>query len=102
MLVQLEDPSWSGKLRFDNYPMMSYRKEKGGLMAVDFEALDLVRSSNRSRSYNKKLDGLQQQVTELVQLVSDAVACVEELEKPSHVGRSTTLKERLNKIKKGG
>ena len=27
-------------------------------MAVDFEALDLVRSSNKSRSYNKKLDEL--------------------------------------------
>ena len=71
-------------------------------MAVDFEALDLVRSSNRSRSYNKKLDGLRQQVTGLEELVADAIACVVELEKPSHVGRSTTLKERFEKIKKGG
>ena len=71
-------------------------------MAVDFEALDLVRSSNRSRSYNKKLDGLRQQVTGLEELVVDAIACVVELEKPSHVGRSTTLKERFEKIKKGG
>ena len=71
-------------------------------MAVDFEALDLVRSSNRSRSYNKKLDGLRQQVTGLEELVVDAIACVVELEKPSHVGRSTTLKERFQKIKKRG
>ena len=88
--------------RVDSYPMMSYRKEKGGLMAVDFEALDLVRSQNRSRSYNKRLEGLQQQVTELGELVADAIACVVELEKPSHVGRSTTLKERFQKIKKRG
>ena len=78
-------------------------------MAVDFEALDLVRSQNRSRSYNKRLEGLQQQVKELgdlveelEELVADAIACVVELEKPSHVGRSTTLKERFQKIKKGG
>ncbi len=71
-------------------------------MAVDFEALDLVRAMNKSRTYSKRIEELQQQVTDLQELVADAVACVEELEKPSHVGRSTTLKERLNKIKKGG
>ena len=71
-------------------------------MAVDFEALDLVRSSNKSRSYNKKLDELARQNQELARLLADAIACVVELEKPSHVGRSTNLKERLNKIKKGG
>ena len=71
-------------------------------MAVDFKALDLVRSSNRSRSYNKKLDGLQQQVTDLQELVADAIACVEELENPSHIGRGITLKERFQKIKKRG
>ena len=71
-------------------------------MAVDFEALDLVRSQNKSRSYNKKLDELRQQVTELGDLVADAIACVEELELPSHVGRSITLKERFQKIKKRG
>ena len=32
----------------------------GGDMAVDFEALDLVRSENKSRAYNKKLDELTQ------------------------------------------
>ena len=71
-------------------------------MAVDFEALDLVRSSNRSRSYNKKLDELARQNQELGDLVADAIACVVELEKPSHIGRSTTLKERFEKIKKRG
>ena len=71
-------------------------------MAVDFEALDLVRSQNKSRSYNKKLDELAAQVTDLQELVADAIACVVELEKPSHVGRSITLKERFEKIKKRG
>jgi len=81
---------------------MSYRKEKGGLMAVDFEALDLVRGENKARSYSKRVDELVQQVTDLQELVADAIACVEELEKPSHVGRSITLKERFQKIKKRG
>ena len=71
-------------------------------MAVDFEALDLVRSQNKSRSYNKKLDELAAQVKELGDLAADAIACVEELELPTHVGRSVTLKERFQKIKKGG
>ena len=71
-------------------------------MAVDFEALDLVRSQNKSRSYNKKLDELAKENQELGDLAADAIACVVELEKPSHVGRSTTLKERFQKIKKRG
>ena len=71
-------------------------------MAVDFEALDLVRSQNKSRSYNKKLDELAAQVTDLQELVADAIACVVELEKPSHIGRSISLKERFQKIKKRG
>jgi len=71
-------------------------------MAVDFEALDLVRSQNRSRSYNKKLDDLAKENQDLGELVADAITCVEELEKPSHVGRSISLKERLQKIKKRG
>tara|TARA_R100001460_G_scaffold18238_1_gene38671 strand:- start:872 stop:1087 length:216 start_codon:yes stop_codon:yes gene_type:complete len=69
-------------------------------MAVDFDALDLVRSRNKSREYNKKLDLLQQQNQSLQELVQDAIACVEEMEKPSHIGRSISLKERLQKIKK--
>jgi len=95
----------AGKANFwvDSYPMMSYRKgNKGGVMAVDFEALDLVRSENRSRSYNKRLDDLARENQELGDLVADAIACVVELEKPSHIGRSTTLKERFEKIKKRG
>jgi hypothetical protein len=69
-------------------------------MTVDFEALDLVRGENKARSYNKRIDELQQQVTDLQELVADAIACVEELETPSHVGRSITLKEKFEKIKK--
>jgi hypothetical protein len=42
-------------------------------MAVDFEALDFVRSENRSRTYNKKLDELQQQMKELTSLVEAVV-----------------------------
>jgi len=42
-------------------------------MAVDFEALDFVRTSNKSRTYNKRLDGLQQQVTDLQDLVEAVV-----------------------------
>ena len=71
-------------------------------MAVDFEALDLVRGENKSRFYNKKLDDLARENHELGELVADAIAYVVELEKPSHVGRSTTLKERFHKIKKRG
>ena len=42
-------------------------------MAIDFDALDLVRGENKARSYNTKLDGLQQQVTLLRELVTDVV-----------------------------
>ena len=42
-------------------------------MAIDFDALDLVRGGNKARSYNTKLDGLQQQVTLLRELVTDVV-----------------------------
>ena len=42
-------------------------------MAIDFDALDLVRGENKARLYNTKLDGLQQQVTELTKLVTDVV-----------------------------
>tara|TARA_R100001463_G_scaffold23429_1_gene56222 strand:+ start:451 stop:678 length:228 start_codon:yes stop_codon:yes gene_type:complete len=75
--------------------MMSYRKEKGGLMAVDFEALDLVRSSNRSRSYNKKLDDLARENQELARLVKVLVAELPE-------DKRWSFEERLKKIKKEG
>ena len=64
-------------------------------MAVDFEALDLVRSQNRSRSYNKRLEGLQQQVKELGELVKVLVAELPE-------DKRWSFEERLKKIKKRG
>ena len=42
-------------------------------MAIDFDALDLVRGENKSRSYSKKIDELTQQVTLLRELVTDVV-----------------------------
>ena len=70
-------------------------------MAVDFDALDLVRGENKSRFYNKKLDGLQQQVTGLQELVADAIEMCEELEKGDTTKYSKILKEKFKKIKKG-
>ena len=77
----------------DRYPMMSYgQTNKGENMAIDFDALDLVRSENKSRSYNTKLDGLQQQVTELTTLVTQMV-------KELPVENRWSFEERLKKIK---
>ena len=45
-------------------------------MAIDFDALDLVRTENKARSYNTKLDGLQQQVTSLQELVKEVVSAL--------------------------
>jgi len=61
-------------------------------MAIDFDALDLVRGENRSRTYNKKLDGLQTQVRELTKLVEAVVRELPEEKKWS-------FEERLKKIK---
>ena len=61
-------------------------------MAIDFDALDLVRGENKSRSYNTKLDGLQQQVTELQELVAQMVN-----ELPME--KKWSFEERLKKIK---
>ena len=61
-------------------------------MAIDFDALDLVRGENKSRSYNTKLDGLQQQVTELQELVTLMV-------KELPVEKRWSFEERLKKIK---
>ena len=61
-------------------------------MAIDFDALDLVRGENKSRSYNTKLDGLQQQVTELTTLVAQMV-------KELPVEKRWSFEERLKKIK---
>ena len=63
-------------------------------MAVDFDALDLVRSENKARSYNRKLDELVQQNQELVRLVQDLVDDLPDEKKSS-------IEERLKKIKKG-
>ena len=77
----------------DSYPMISYRElNKGERMAIDFDALDLVRGENKSRSYNKRVDELQQQVTSLQELVE---AVVREL--PDD--KRWSFEERLQKIK---
>ena len=77
----------------DRYPMMSYgQANKGEDMAIDFDALDLVRGENKSRSYNKRMDELRQQVTDLQELVTQMV---KELPKE----KVWSFEERLKKIK---
>jgi len=61
-------------------------------MAIDFDALDLVRSQNRSREYNKKVKKLQQQVADLQELVTDVALGLPEEKK-------SIVEERLKKIK---
>ena len=61
-------------------------------MAIDFDALDLVRGENKARSYNKKLDELTQQNRSLQELVE---AVVREL--PDD--KRWSFEERLQKIK---
>ena len=61
-------------------------------MAIDFDALDLVRGENKSRSYNKRMDELQLQVTDLQELVADVVR-----ELPME--KKWSFEERLKKIK---
>ena len=56
-------------------------------MAIDFDALDLVRGENKSRSYNSKVGELQQQVTLLRELVADAVRELPEEKKWSFEAR---------------
>ncbi len=63
-------------------------------MAIDFDALDLVRGGNKARSYNTKLDGLQQQVTLLRELVTDVVKELPEEKKWSFEERLKKIKER--------
>ena len=70
-------------------------------MAVDFEALDLVRSENKSRSYHTKVIKLEQQVKDLAILAAQAINDVKLLEKPhfmDHTGKAALLEERLKKI----
>jgi len=81
------------KLLLDEYPMMSYgQTNKGEYMAIDFDALDLVRGENKSRSYNKRVDELQQQVTELRELATQMV-------KELPMEKKWSFEERLKKIK---
>ena len=61
-------------------------------MAIDFDALDLVRGENKSRSYNKRMDELQQQVTLLRELATQMV-------KELPVEKKWSFEERLKKIK---
>jgi len=61
-------------------------------MAIDFDALDLVRGENKARSYSKRVDELQQQVTELQELVTQMV-------KELPVEKKWSFEERLKKIK---
>ena len=61
-------------------------------MAVDFEALYLVRTANKARSYNKRVGELAQQVTELRELVTQMVRELPEEKK-------WIFEERLKKIK---
>ena len=63
-------------------------------MAVDFEALDLVRGENKARSYNKRMDELQQQVTDLQELVTQMVKELPDDKKWSFEERLKKIKER--------
>ena len=63
-------------------------------MAIDFDALDLVRGENKSRSYSKKIDELTQQVTLLRELVTDVVKELPEEKKWSFEERLKKIKER--------
>jgi hypothetical protein len=75
--------------------MMSYgQTNKGEYMAIDFDALDLVRGENKARSYNTKLDGLQKQVTELTNLVTQMVKELPDDKKWSFEERLKKIKER--------
>ena len=62
-------------------------------MAVDFEALDLVRTENRARSYNKRVGELAQQVSSLQELAAQMIREMPEEKK-------WIFEERLKKIKK--
>lgn len=64
-------------------------------MAVDFDALDLVRTENKARAYNRKVDELKQQVKDITELVE---ALVREL--PDE--KKWSFEERLKKIKNRG
>tara|TARA_R110002167_G_scaffold196186_1_gene399142 strand:- start:159 stop:380 length:222 start_codon:yes stop_codon:yes gene_type:complete len=70
--------------------MVGQTKEEN--MAIDFDALDLVRTQNRARSYNKRVGELEQQVTDLQELAEQMVREMPEEKK-------WIFEERLKKIK---
>ena len=61
-------------------------------MAVDFDALDLVRSQNRSRLYESRLQGLQKENSQVHEL---ALQMLKELPEE----KRWSFEERLKKIK---
>ena len=61
-------------------------------MAIDFDALDLVRGENRSRLYNKKLEELRQRNQSLHELVEAMIREIPDNKKWS-------FEERFRKIK---
>jgi len=63
-------------------------------MAIDFDGLDLVRGENKARSYSKRVDELQQQVTELTELVTQMVKELPDDKKWSFEERLKKIKER--------
>ena len=67
-------------------------------MAIDFDALDLVRGENKARSYNKRMDELQQQVTDLQELVTQMVKELPDDKKWSFEERLKKIKERPGHI----
>tara|TARA_E500000331_G_C16778959_1_gene507226 strand:+ start:187 stop:417 length:231 start_codon:yes stop_codon:yes gene_type:complete len=75
--------------------MMSYGQiNKGEYMAIDFDALDLVRGENKSRSYNKRIDELARSNEELVELAQQMVKELPDEKKWSFEERLKKIKER--------
>ncbi len=63
-------------------------------MAIDFDALDLVRGENKSRSYNKRIDELARSNEELVELAQQMVKELPDEKKWSFEERLKKIKER--------
>ena len=61
-------------------------------MAIDFDALDLVRSENRSRLYNKKLEELRQRNQSLQELVEAMIREIPDDKKWSFEARFKKIK----------
>ena len=69
------------------------RQTKEEKMAIDFDALDLVRTENRARSYNKRVGELAQQVTD------SSGAGSSDGKRTSQMEKKWSFEERLKKIK---